>query len=143
MKMKASIYLDDSKYSIIINHNAMETLMSWFSIPSLDFDRAVKFYEEILDISMEKMGEWDERMASIRPMSEPGVNGGVSGDSSFRPSKDGVRIYINVAGELDAVLGRVQSAGGEILTPKTSIGEHGFYGLIKDTEGNHIGLHSL
>lgn len=119
----------------------METVISWFSIPSHDFDRAVAFYEAILDTKLDVMGEGDDRMGAFRGLDFPGANGGVSGDSTFKPTADGVRIYLTV--DIDAVLSRVESAGGKIVTGKSSLGEHGFYAFILDTEGNQIGLHSL
>ena len=48
----------------------------------------------------------------------------------------------NAEGRLDAIVGRVEQAGGKVEQPKTSIGEHGFIALIRDTEGNVVGLHS-
>lgn len=36
---------------------------------------------------------------------------------------------------------RIVESGGQIHTPKTSIGQHGFMALAVDTEGNMIGLH--
>jgi predicted enzyme related to lactoylglutathione lyase len=40
-------------------------------------------------------------------------------------------------------LGRVVAAGGVVVQPKQSIGEYGFMGLFKDSEGNTIGVHSI
>jgi predicted enzyme related to lactoylglutathione lyase len=37
---------------------------------------------------------------------------------------------------------RVEGAGGRVHRPRMSIGEYGFIGLVLDTEGNMIGLHS-
>ncbi len=38
---------------------------------------------------------------------------------------------------------RAVSCGGEIVREKMSIGQYGFIALIRDTEGNMIGLHSM
>ena len=38
---------------------------------------------------------------------------------------------------------RAEAAGGKIIQPKMSIGEHGFCSMIVDTEGNSFGLHSM
>jgi predicted enzyme related to lactoylglutathione lyase len=37
---------------------------------------------------------------------------------------------------------RVEAGGGKLKRPKMSLGEHGFCTLVKDTEGNMLGLHS-
>ena len=34
-------------------------------------------------------------------------------------------------------------AGGSVFRPKMPIGEYGFIALVRDTEGNVIGLHSM
>jgi predicted enzyme related to lactoylglutathione lyase len=30
-----------------------------------------------------------------------------------------------------------------VVKPRTAIGEHGFIAIVKDTEGNGVGLHSM
>jgi uncharacterized protein len=42
-----------------------------------------------------------------------------------------------------ACLERAAAAGAQLLVPLTPIGEQGFFAVISDLEGNHIGLHSL
>ena len=119
----------------------MKSIVSWCSIPSIDFDRAVKFYEEVLDITMTSMGEGDDRMAPFWD-TEDAPGAGVTADPTFRPTSDGVRLYLDADGAIDDILGRVVEAGGEVLVPKTSMGDHWSYGLFRDTEGNSIWLHS-
>jgi len=60
-----------------------------------------------------------------------------------QPGQDGVTIYLDAPGGVDGVLTKVPKAGGQIVVPKTAIGENGFYAIILDTEGNRIGLHSM
>lgn len=38
---------------------------------------------------------------------------------------------------------RAAAHGGSLCKEKTSIGEHGFFTLVHDTEGNMIGFHSM
>ena len=58
------------------------------------------------------------------------------------PSPDGVRIYFsNPDPHINTTLDRIAQNGGEIVAPEFPIGEHGFVGLFKDTEGNVIALH--
>jgi len=56
---------------------------------------------------------------------------------------DGSLIYLNVDGRLDACVARVAKAGGAIVLPRTGIGEHGFIAMVRDPEGNVVGLHSM
>jgi predicted enzyme related to lactoylglutathione lyase len=51
-------------------------------------------------------------------------------------------MYLNCNGTLDACLARVKDAGGQVVMPKTDIGDPGFIALVMDTEGNTVGLHS-
>ena len=123
----------------------MKNLISWVSIPSVDFDRAVKFYSELTGKPLNTMGEGDQRMATSVPNTDEWkmvVGFGVTGDSTIKPGSNGLRVYI-VSDDLDGWLSRVENAGGKILTPKSEMGEYGFWALIEDTEGNHIGLHSF
>jgi predicted enzyme related to lactoylglutathione lyase len=72
---------------------------------------------------------------------------GVGGSITHRPEliagPGGTLIYLNVEGDLEGVLSRVARAGGSVVKDRSSIGEHGFIGIIKDVEGNIVGLHSL
>ena len=38
---------------------------------------------------------------------------------------------------------RAAEHGGEIVKPKFAIGQYGHIALVKDSEGNMIGLHSM
>ena len=61
----------------------------------------------------------------------------------MKPGDRGTIIYLNVEGELDAVLGRISEAGGAVLKGRTDIAPHGFIGIFQDSEGNVVGLHSM
>lgn len=118
--------------------------INWFEISVADIGRAKKFYETIFGIHMEQMEMMGMQMAMFP--SNPGsgkANGGLVQSEMHKPSADGVKIYLNGDPDLQAVLDKVASAGGQITMPKTDIGEDfGFMAFIIDTEGNSIGLHS-
>jgi uncharacterized protein len=42
--------------------------------------------------------------------------------------------------DVDAALSKIERLGGKTVTKKTPIGEMGFIGYFKDTEGNVVGL---
>ena len=120
--------------------------ISWFEIPSVDIDRAQKFYEAIFDIQMipADIAQIKMRMFPISDMMN--IGGAVVYNSEFyKPSAtDGILVYLNGNPDVQVVLDRVEAAGGKILLPKTQITpEHGYMALIMDTEGNRIGLHSV
>jgi predicted enzyme related to lactoylglutathione lyase len=75
---------------------------------------------------------------------KPGTMTGALVKRTFRkPGSGGTMVYLNCDGELEAVVARVREAGGLILMPRTLIpGGHGAFACVKDSEGNHVGLHS-
>ena len=75
--------------------------------------------------------------------SEEGVGGAVVQGEGYAPRAEGTLVYLNGGDDLSAVLGRVEAAGGQVVMPKTSIGENGFAAFFQDTEGNRVGLHSM
>jgi len=59
-------------------------------------------------------------------------------------NEDQGRPLDQMGNDLSVPLGRVESAGGKVILPKTGIGENrGFIALFIDTEGNKVGFHSV
>ena len=125
----------------------MNNAISWFEIPSTDLDRAAKFYETILGISMIPMDMPNIKMRMF-PLDDmmTGIGGAIVDSGGFHtPSAtDGPLIYLNGNPDVQNVLDKVEAAGGQIAVPKTEISpEYGNMAVIIDTEGNRIGLHSV
>jgi predicted enzyme related to lactoylglutathione lyase len=116
--------------------------VGWFEIPVKDMARAKSFYQHVFALELEEHQIGSELMAWF-PMAEgvTGSAGSLVKGEGYEPSLKGVLIYFT-APDIDATLSRAKEKGGRVITEKTSIGEHGFYALIQDTEGNRIGLHS-
>lgn len=122
----------------------MADVISWFDVPTIDFDRAVKFYSEILGKPVRVAEHMGQKLGFF---SMDGDREGVGGNIApphehFKPSTDGTRVFFNCNGYIDEVLARVEKAGGKIVAPKFSIGEPGWIAFIIDSEGNSVGLHS-
>jgi predicted enzyme related to lactoylglutathione lyase len=119
----------------------MKNALNWFEIPVENLDRAARCYEILLATKMrrEKMGGVVNY--AIFPYEEPG-SGGALVDDPKRPRGQGVMIYLNANGQLDAILSRVEEAHAKISLPKTAIGPDGFIAILVDTEGNHVGFNS-
>ena len=120
-------------------------MVGWFEIPVTDMERAKKFYEAVFEIKIEihQMGVLEMGWFP-NAHDKPGASGSlVKHEDAYRPSStDGVVIYFSCQ-DLSNELGRVASAGGEVMLGKTEIGDgHGFMALMKDSEGNRIALHS-
>jgi predicted enzyme related to lactoylglutathione lyase len=115
--------------------------VNWFEIPCRDLDRAVKFYESVLDTKLQRM-EFMGVPHGIFPSGEKEVGGALVLDKSNSPSPSGTRIYLDATGKLEDCLARVTKHGGEVIVAKTDISPQGFLGVLRDTEGNLVGLHS-
>ena len=119
----------------------MSNALNWFEIPVSDMDRAHRFWQDVLaeDLKRETFGGQPH---SLFPTRDRGVGGALVKDDKRRPAGDGSLVYLNVDGRLDACVARVARAGGAVVLPRTAIGEHGFIAMVRDTEGNVVGLHS-
>jgi hypothetical protein len=103
--------------------------------------RAVTFYERSLALELKQELFGGLPMAIFRA-DDPAVGGALVQSPNRCPSTEGALVYLDVGKQLDAVLDRVPAAGGAVVLPKTDIGEPGFIALVRDTEGNVVGLHA-
>lgn len=119
-------------------------MVGWFEVPVTDMERAKKFYETVFEISIavHELGDFIMGWFPMAP-DKSGATGSLVQHEMYTPSDThGPLIYFSCA-DVSNELGRVEAAGGEVLKQKTEIGGgHGFMGLIKDTEGNRIAVHS-
>lgn len=122
--------------------NDMKSFISIFEIPATEISRAVNFYQAILDINIEKM-EFPEMQMGIFPYEGQMVTGVIMKADGYKPSADGVTIYLNGGDNLQIILDKVEKNGGEIIVPKAlHADESGYFAIFLDSEGNKIGLHS-
>jgi len=119
--------------------------INWFEIPVLDFERARTFYSALIgaEITSHPMPDPNMLYGVFPYEAGKGVGGAIVKMEGFKPTADGVVIYINGGEDLSGPLSRVEAAGGKVLMPKTSIGENGFMAHFLDTEGNKLALHSM
>ena len=118
--------------------------VSWFEIPVKNFDEARKFYQAIFDFDMPEMQMGPNRMGILLHEQGAGVGGAIVAGEWYEPNMSGTMVYLSANPDLRAVLDRVGKAGGSILVPKTNIGDNmGYFAIIRDCEGNRVGLHSL
>lgn len=122
--------------------NPMQSFISIFEIPATDLSRAITFYQEILDIKIEQM-EFPELEMGLFPYEGQMVTGVIMKGEGYKPSADGITIYLNAGENLQIVLDKVEKHGGKIIIPKTPhADEVGFFAIFLDSEGNKMGLHS-
>lgn len=120
--------------------------VNWFEIYVDNIGRAQKFYETVLSKQMMELPMpegMDDKMVAF-PWSEGGVNatGALVQSKHMKAGGNSTLVYFQTEDCL-AEQYRVEKAGGKVIHPKFSIGEHGFCALCMDTEGNMFGLHSL
>jgi predicted enzyme related to lactoylglutathione lyase len=120
----------------------MKNLISIVEIPTIEFPRAVKFYQTILNTSIEEI-DMDGALMGLFPSDGETVSVALINSAQYKTSMDGAVVYFNAGDDLQIVLDKIKANGGKIIVPKTDIGSGiGFYGMFMDTEGNKLGLHS-
>ena len=79
----------------------------------------------------------------ILPYEAQMVTGVIIQADGYKPSADGVKMYLNAGENLQVVLDRVEKNGGQIIVPKTAhADESGYFALFIDSEGNKMALNS-
>ncbi len=122
--------------------NDMKSYISMFEIPATDISRAINFYEALLDINIEKM-DVDGMQMGILPYEGQMVTGVIIQADGYKPSADGVTLYLDAGENLQVVLDRVEKNGGQTIVPKTAHADQsGYFALFIDSEGNRMALNA-
>jgi len=131
----------------------MQHAISWFEIPVHDLERARRFYEAVLGVTLQTLKLGQGPALALFPVDPArGVGGALACGRGYVPAREvagervvheGVKVYLNAGDDLGPALERVATAGGRVAVPKTQISpDFGFMGAFVDTEGNWVGLHS-
>ena len=122
----------------------MQNAISWFEIPVTNIDRAQAFYETVLGRKLRRE-DFGEQTLAVFPYDKPGIGGALqAGANASARAGSGIRIYLDCMPSIDAVLARVETAGGQIVAPKSALPPGmGFIAHLRDTEGNEVGLHAM
>lgn len=124
---------------------AKSNAIGWFDIYVTDMNRAVAFYESVLQQKLAPIGDptgETQMMSFPADMGMYGVGGALVKSSHARPGAGGTLVYFSVE-DCAQEESRVVAAGGKVVRPKFSIGEFGWVSLCEDTEGNLFGLSSM
>ncbi len=117
--------------------------VGWFEIYVQNMDRARAFYQTVFQVSLEELPSPlpGTRMVAF-PMNEgPGAAGALVLMPGVHSPGLGTLVYFNCT-DCAVESSRVPAAGGRVERPKFSIAPFGFIALVRDSEGNAIGLHS-
>jgi hypothetical protein len=119
---------------------------TWIEIYVENMDRAIGFYEAVLQVKMTPMqapGDFGDLVMYCFPWAEGdnNISGALCQTKEFKAGTGGTLVYF-ACDDCSVELSRVASAGGTVIQEKFAIGEHGHVALAMDTEGNTIGFHS-
>lgn len=120
-----------------------QNALNWFEIYTNDLDKSAAFYGAILGKPLTRTSGEFCNMAMFPGDLDNGVCGALTQMDKCQPGPGGTMVYLNVEGELDTVLARIPQHGGSVVQPRLDIAPHGFIGILKDPEGNIVGLHSM
>lgn len=121
--------------------------VGWFEIYVNDMERAKAFYAAMLGVEFSRLDnpvpESNIELWAFPMQSEAyGAAGALVRMEGFESGRNSVIVYFHCE-DCAVEAARAAEAGGEVLKPKLSIGEHGYIALVKDVEGNIVGLHSM
>jgi predicted enzyme related to lactoylglutathione lyase len=115
----------------------------WVDIPTLDLDRAIRFYSAVLGGAVQKQDFPGMSIGLLPHFDEDNaVSGCLFSKPDEQPCDRGALVYLNVQGRLEEAVAAVAPNGGKVIYPPHQIGPHGFRAVIHDSEGNRIALHS-
>jgi len=118
----------------------MKSVINWFEIPVADMDRAIKFYEPVMQVTL-KREKMDVAELAIFPHEDPATGGALAKFDGITPSQRGAIIYLHTD-NMAATLDRIVTAGGEcVFGPLELPNAIGTIALFTDSEGNRVGLH--
>ena len=124
---------------------AQSNAIGWFDVYVSDMQRAVTFYENVLQTKLEQIGDptgETQMMAFPTDMGTYGAGGALVKANHAQPGIGGTIVYFSVE-DSSIQAARVASAGGIVIRPKFAIGEFGWVSICQDTEGNLFGLSSM
>ncbi len=121
----------------------MKNLVAFFEIPAANFERAVKFYESALGVSLDAICDCGTEKMAFFPEENGLCPGAISWGENFCPSNDGVLIHFRVE-NMETTITAIEKSGGKITRAKTKIEAEGrgYFALFIDSEGNRVGLYS-
>ena len=95
----------------------MKNFVSIFEIPATEISRAIDFYQAILDIKIEKL-DFPEMPMGLFPSEGQVTFGVIMQGEDYKPSANGVTIYLNGGDNLQIILNKVEKNGGKIILMK-------------------------
>ena len=123
--------------------------IGWFEIYVDDINKAKDFYQKVFATELKPLSNPGidatpglEMWAFPHNFDAYGASGAIAKMEGVSPGGMGTLVYFSCE---DCAIeeARVLEAGGKVMKPKLSLGEHGFMSMCMDPAGNMIGLHSM
>jgi uncharacterized protein len=112
----------------------------YFEIPVSLMERAIQFYKKVFDFKFTIEEIHGNEMAMLPfEVGKSGITGALAKGEIYQPTLSGTLIYLG-NDDIDETLTRAQSAGANVLFPKTKAGDYCYVAEIQDSEGNRIGI---
>ena len=114
-----------------------------FEVHAADTQRAMKFYESLLDWKFEQWGDQPYWIITTGEEGSVGINGGLLPRRGSNPTEgNGVNCYVCTVevSSLDEKLAALTAHGGNLAVPKMPIQGIGWLAYGTDTEGNIFGM---
>lgn len=114
-----------------------------FEIPVDDPERAREFYRNAFGWRMDPMPEMSYTIVTTAAVDEQGMPtepGAINGGMLVRTDPVTSPVVVINVDSVDEALATVERLGGSVLRAKTPVGDMGYSGYFRDTEGNTIGL---
>lgn len=109
-------------------------LIAHVEIPSTNLNKTTDFFMRLFQWDFKPFG-----MGYLLYNSHKGTTVGLRKVDSIK-SGDTTTFHINVK-EIESVLEKTKEIGGQVFRGKTIIPAMGYYALVKDPDGNIIGLY--
>ena len=119
--------------------------VGWFEIYVQDLQRAKKFYETVFETELKPLRSpypGIELLAFDMTESSYGCAGALVERAGAPSGGSGTLVYFSCQ-DCAVVEKRAAAAGGKVEKSKMAIDEYGFISLVRDPDGNLIGLHSM
>ena len=111
-------------------------IVNWIEIPVQNMTRAKAFYENVFQFKTVDLTIGNNICTCLPDTSGEGFCGALVECDTAKEQNFGSLLYLNANGDVDAILTRVKSGGGHIITDKKQTPGAGCFAIFKDTEGN-------
>lgn len=103
----------------------MNNVINWFEIPVAEMDRAIAFYEPVMQVSLRREN-MDCAELAVFPHQDPAPGGALAKFDGITPSAQGAIIYLHTD-DLAATLERVATAGGHCVFGPLELGQDNWH----------------